>query len=212
VITIAIIEDEEDLLELLEFTLNQHGYDAVGFLNTKKVKDFIIEENPDLLIVDRNLPGTEGSVFVKELKSEGYDIPVIFLSAKSGEDDILEGFERGADDYITKPFNMKELLARIKAVLKRYNITVKIISYKDFHLDTENRTLSDNNVNITLTPSELRLLELFFKNQKRTLSRGEIMEELEISNEKSLNVAINRLNHKVGNIIESVRGVGYKLK
>jgi DNA-binding response OmpR family regulator len=211
-ITIAIIEDEEDLLELLEFTLQQNGYDAVGFTNTKKVKDFIIEENPDLLIVDRNLPGVEGSLFVKELKREGYDIPVIFLTAKADEDDILEGFERGADDYVTKPFNMKELLARVKAVLKRHNISANIVSYKDYHLDLQNRTLTNENVKIALTPSEYRLLELFFKNQKRTLSRDEIMENLEITNEKSVNVAINRLNHKIGGIIESVRGVGYKLK
>jgi len=211
-ITIAIIEDEEDLLELLEFTLQQNGYDAVGFTNTKKVKDFIIEENPDLLIVDRNLPGIEGSVFVKELKKEGYNIPVIFLTAKSDEDDILEGFERGADDYVTKPFNMKELLARIKAVLKRYNISANVISYKDYHLDLNNRTLTHENIDIPLTPAEFRLLELFFKNQKRTLTREEIMQGLDITNEKSVNVAINRLNHKIGGIIESVRGVGYKLK
>jgi DNA-binding response OmpR family regulator len=211
-ITIAIIEDEEDLLELLEFTLQQNGYDAVGFTNTKKVKDFIIEENPDLLIVDRNLPGVEGSRFVESLKKEGYDIPVIFLTAKADEDDIIEGFERGADDYITKPFNMKELLARIKAILKRHNITSNIISYKDYHLDLQNRTLSHENIDIALTPSEYRLLELFFKNQKRTLSREEIMDTLDINNEKSVNVAINRLNHKVEGIIESVRGVGYKLK
>ncbi|ACM93634.1 DNA-binding response regulator PhoB [Nautilia profundicola AmH] len=211
-ITIAIIEDEEDLLELLEFTLQQNGYDAVGFTNTKKVKDFIIEENPDLLIVDRNLPGVEGSVFVKDLKQEGYEIPVIFLTAKADEDDIVEGFERGADDYITKPFKMKELLARIKAVLKRYNISASVVSYKDYHLDLNGRTLTHENIDIPLTPSEFRLLELFFKNQKRTLSRSEIMDELGSTNEKSVNVAINRLNHKIGNIIESVRGVGYKLK
>ncbi len=211
-ITIAIIEDEEDLLELLEFTLSKEGYDAVGFLDTKKVKDFIIEENPDLLIVDRNLPGVEGSVFVKELKEEGYDIPVIFLTAKTDDDDVLEGFERGADDYIKKPFNMKELLARIKAVLKRNKISSNIISYKDFHLDTENKTLTCENEKISLTPAEFRLIELFFNNQKHTLSREEIMDNLDIQNEKSVNVAINRLNHKIGGIIESVRGVGYRLK
>jgi len=211
-ITIAIIEDEEDLLELLEFTLQQNGYDAVGFTNTKKVKDFIIEENPDLLIVDRNLPGIEGSIFVKKLKEEGYNIPVIFLTAKSDEDDILEGFERGADDYVTKPFNMKELLLRIKAVLKRNNISARVISYKDYHLDLNNKTLTHENINIPLTPSEYRLLEMFFKNQKRTLSREELKDVLDTSNEKSVNVAINRLNHKIGGIVESVRGVGYKLK
>jgi DNA-binding response OmpR family regulator len=107
---------------------------------------------------------------------------------------------------------MNELLARVKAVLKRHNISATIISYKNFHLDFENRNLTYENIKISLTPSEFRLLEMFFKNQKRTLSRDEIMENLEIQNEKSVNVAINRLNHKIGNIIESVRGIGYKLK
>jgi len=79
---IAIIEDEEDLLELLEFNLQKEGFDVVGFLNSKKIRDFLNEENPDLLIVDRNLPFIEGSKLVKELREEGYDIPVIFLTAK----------------------------------------------------------------------------------------------------------------------------------
>ena len=211
-IKIAIIEDEEDLLELLEFTLQQNGYDAVGFLNTKHVKKFIIEENPDLLIVDRNLPGVEGSIFIQQLKKEGYDIPVIFLTAKVDEDEVLEGFERGADDYIKKPFNMKELLARIKAVLKRHNIHSNIISYKNYHLNISTKTLFFNKETIPLTPNEYKLLEMFFKNQKRILTREEISEKFNITNEKSINVSINRLNHKIGGIIESVRGVGYKLK
>ena len=138
---IAIIEDEEDLLELLEFNLAQEGYDVVGFLNTKKVKDFIIEENPDLLIVDRNLPYIEGINFIKELKKEGFDIPVIFLTAKNSEENILEGFEAGADDYITKPFSMAELKARIKAVLKRNKKFSSFLAYKNYKLDLENKIL-----------------------------------------------------------------------
>ena len=211
-ITIAIIEDEEDLLELLEFTLQQNGYDAVGFLNTKKVKEFIIEESPDLLIVDRNLPGVEGVNFIKELKKEGYNLPVIFLTAKTSDDEVIEGFEAGADDYIKKPFNMNELLARIKAVLKRNGMSLDTISYKDYHLNLKNHTLTKNSLEIPLTPSEFKLLKLFFENQKQILSRYEIMQILDLNNEKSVNVAINRLNHKISNIIESVRGVGYKLK
>ena len=211
-ITIAIIEDEEDLLELLEFTLQQNGYDAVGFLNTKKIKEFIIEESPDLLIVDRNLPGVEGVNFVKELKKEGYNIPVIFLTAKTSDDEVIEGFEAGADDYIKKPFNMNELLARIKAVLKRNKLSLDTLSYKDYHLNLKNHTLTKNSLEIPLTPSEFKLLKFFFENQKQILSRYEIMQILDLNNEKSVNVAINRLNHKISNIIESVRGVGYKLK
>jgi len=209
-ITIAIIEDEEDLLEILEFNLIKEGFDVVGFSNTKNVKNFIIEENPDLLIVDRNLPGVEGSTFIKNLREEGFNTPVIFLTAKASEDEILEGFERGADDYITKPFNMKELIARIKAILKRNGSLNEIISYKNYKLDLKNKKLLSPN-EISLTKNEFELLKLFFQNQKKIISREEIMNTLNLSNEKSANVAINRLNHKIP-IIESVRGIGYKLK
>ena len=207
---IGIIEDEEDLLELLEFNLKQEGYDVVGFLNTKRVKNFIIEEMPDLLIVDRNLPKIEGVNFVKEIKNEGFDIPVIFLTAKNSEEDILKGFEAGADDYITKPFSMAELKARVKAVLKRNKKLSNIISYKNFKLDLDNTILRDENKKISLTNNELNLLKIFFENPNRVISRKEIAEILEIS-EKSVNVAVNRLNHKTP-LLEAVRGVGYKLK
>jgi len=209
-VLIGIIEDEEDLLELLEFNLKQEGYDVVGFLNTKRVKNFIIEEMPDLLIVDRNLPKIEGVNFVKEIKNEGFDIPVIFLTAKNSEEDILKGFEAGADDYITKPFSMAELKARVKAVLKRNKKLSNIISYKNFKLDLDNTILRDENKKISLTNNELNLLKIFFENPNRVISRKEIAEILEIS-EKSVNVAVNRLNHKTP-LLEAVRGVGYKLK
>ena len=206
---IAIIEDEEDLLELLEFNLSQEGYDAVGFLNTKKVKDFIIEESPDLLIVDRNLPNVEGVKFIKEIKKEGYDIPVIFLTAKNSEEEIIEGFEAGADDYITKPFSMAELKARVKAVLKRNKKVSQTLSYKNFKLDLNNRILITPDNETSLTKNEFNLLKYFFENPKRVITREEIADILEI-NEKSVNVAVNRLNHKI-NILKAVRGVGYKL-
>ncbi len=207
---IAIIEDEKDLLELLEFNLQEEGYDVVGFLNTKKIKDFIIEENPDLLIVDRNLPYVEGVNFVKELRKEGFNIPVIFLTAKNSEENILEGFEAGADDYITKPFSMAELKARVKAVLKRNKKLSSFLAYKNYKLDLENYVLIDNEKKIPLTKNEIKLLEIFFKNPTRVISREEIANILDIS-EKSVNVAVNRLNHKI-NILTAVRGIGYKLR
>ncbi len=207
---IAIIEDEEDLLELLEFNLQKEGFDVVGFLNPKRVKQFLKEENPDLLIVDRNLPFIEGSKFVKELKEKGYDIPVIFLTAKSSEDDIIKGFETGADDYIVKPFSMKELIARINAVLKRNKKNKNIISYKNAKLNTDSHILYINDQRINLTNSEFKLLKEFFSNSNKIFSKEEISEILEISI-KSVNVAINRLNHKT-DLIQAIRGVGYKLK
>jgi len=207
---ITIIEDEEDLLELLEFNLQKEGYDVVGFLNSKKIRDFLNEENPDLLIIDRNLPFIEGTNLIRKLREEGYNIPVIFLTAKNSEDDILEGFEAGADDYITKPFSMAELKARIKAVLKRNQKTLSTLSYKNTKLDLNSHTLTLDDIKIPLTKNEFTLLKLFFENPNKIFSKAEIAEILEIA-EKSVNVAINRLNHKI-NLLEAVRGIGYKLK
>ncbi len=207
---IAIIEDEEDLLELLEFNLQKEGYDVVGFLTPKKIKDFLEEESPDLLIVDRNLPFMEGSRLVKEIREKGYEIPVIFLTAKNSEENILEGFEAGCDDYITKPFNIKELIARVKAVLKRNRKFHDIITYKNAKLDINNHTLTIEGIEIPLTNNEFTLLKVFFENPNNIIPKSQIADILEIG-EKSVNVAISRLNHKT-NLLESIRGIGYRLK
>lgn len=116
---IVIVEDEEDILELLEYNLQKEGFETIGYLNTNNVSQLLEEEKIDLLLMDRNLPGVEGSEFVAELRKKGVQTPVIYLSAKNKESDIEEGFDRGADDYITKPFSPKEVSMRIKAVLKR---------------------------------------------------------------------------------------------
>ena len=207
---IAIIEDEEDLLELLEFNLQKEGFDVVGFLTPKKIRDFLEEESPDLLIVDRNLPFMEGSRLVKEIREKGYEIPVIFLTAKNSEENILEGFEAGCDDYITKPFNIKELIARVKAVLKRNRKFHDIITYKNARLDINNHTLTIEGIEIPLTNNEFTLLKVFFENPNNIIPKSQIADILEIG-EKSVNVAISRLNHKT-NLLESIRGIGYRLK
>ena len=100
---IVIVEDEEDILDLIKFTLND--YKVFTFTSTNGVQKLLDKELIDLIIMDRNLPGIEGSVFIQKLRDKGYNQPVIYLTAKDKEEDILQGFERGADDYITKPFN-----------------------------------------------------------------------------------------------------------
>ena len=118
-IEIVVIEDEEDILELIEYHLSKEGYAVTGFLSTENVEQFLEEETPSLMLVDRNLPGMEGSHFIAYLREIGYDIPVIFLTAKDAESELVEGFEAGGDDYICKPFSPKELTLRVKALLKR---------------------------------------------------------------------------------------------
>lgn len=136
--TILIIEDEEDLLELLEYHLQKAGYETLGFLSTRNVEQCLLEESIHLLIVDRNLPNTEGSEFVASLRKKGFEQAVIFVTAKNSDTQIEEGFLRGGDDYVTKPYNMKELLLRIKAILSRTVPENKnILSYRDIVLDLE---------------------------------------------------------------------------
>lgn len=219
---IVIVEDEEDLLELLEYNLQKEGYETIGFLNTKSVAQILDEEDIDLLIMDRNLPGVEGSEFVAKLRDEGVDVPVIFLSAKDKEGDIEDGFIRGADDYITKPFNMKELLLRVKSILKRTSKKLHEgkLSYRDIVLDKSTRTLSVNGKVVEVTKLEFDLLSEFIMNKNSVLERDYLLENVWGDSEnyqyKTVNVAINRLKEKIDpdktkEYIQTVRGVGYKL-
>jgi len=219
---IVIVEDEEDLLELLEYNLQKEGYETIGFLNTKSVGQILDEEDIDLLIMDRNLPGVEGSEFVAKLRDEGTDVPVIFLSAKDKEADIEDGFLRGGDDYITKPFNMKELLLRVKSVLKRTSKKLHEgkLSYRDLLLDKSTRTISVDGEIVEVTKLEFDLLSEFIINTNSVLERDYLLENVWGDSEnyqyKTVNVAINRLKEKrdptkTKEYIQTVRGVGYKL-
>ncbi|WP_428024519.1 response regulator transcription factor [Arcobacter sp.] len=218
-ITLLIIEDEVDILELLEYTLQKEGFETIGFLNASdKVYEVLDEEEIDLILMDRNLPGIEGTTFINDIKAKGYSIPVIYVSAKDKDEDILEGFDKHADDYITKPFNLKELIARIKAVIKRTKKNVEIEKIKDITYKSSNKTFYIDDKKIDLTTLEHDLFLEFFKNKDILLSREYLLEAVwEDSLEKKLktvNVAVKRLKSKIdpkGNkkYIKSVRGEGY---
>lgn len=216
---IAVIDDEEDIIDLLEYNLKKAGYEVVGFLNTTKVEKFLNEENVDLLIVDRNLKDIEGSDFVRELRAKNYTIPVIFLSAKTTNNEKLQGFDAGGDDYITKPFNIEELIARIKALLKRTSKNSKIYEHRDIFIDTQSREILIENKHIELTKLELNLLIEFIKNKNVVLSRDYLLQTIwdgENTNDKTVNIAIKRLREKIDpnknkNYIKSIRGEGYIL-
>jgi len=209
---IVIVEDEEDLLELIEYNLTKEGFETIGFLNTKNVAQILEEEEIDLLIMDRNLPGVEGSEFVAQLREEGILTPVIFLSAKSSDSEIEEGFERGGDDYITKPFNMKELISK--------KVTEGKIAYRDLLLDKNTRSVSVDGKDIEVTKLEFDLLYEFICNKNSVLDRDYLLENVwrdaENYQYRTVNVAINRLKEKIDpdkskDYIQSVRGIGYKL-
>ncbi len=221
-IEIVIIEDEPDILELLEYHLGKEGYSVMGFLSTQNVEQFLEEENPALLIVDRNLPGVEGSEFVSYIRGLGYNMPVMFLTARDKESDLIEGFSSGGDDYMTKPFSSGELIVRIEALLRRSGVTSEsMIKYRDLVLDMQKRELSIDKKHIELTNLEFKLIHTFVKNPKQPLDRDFLRDEVWGDDsidfhDKTINVAMNRLKKKIDPTGEKeyfvpVWGVGYKL-
>lgn len=216
--TILIVEDEEDILDLIEYTLGSAGYETIGCLDTVNVKSILDEEKVDLILMDRNLPSCEGSVYIKNLKDQGYNFPVIYLTAKDSSDDILEGFEKGADDYITKPFNLEELKARVKAVLKRTSRDQEFIKYKDILYNASNKSFTIEGEVVKLTHLEHDLFLEFLKNANILLTREILLEHVWPDSFdkklKTVNVAIKRLKEKIDpegkkEYIKSVRGEGY---
>ena len=216
--TILIVEDEEDILDLMEYTLSKEGYDVITCVDTSNVKNMLDEEEIALILMDRNLPSVEGSKYISKLRTQGYNQPVIFVSAKDSADDILEGFESGADDYITKPFNLNELKARVKALIKRTQKVQEVIKVRDITYTLESKTFSIDSQDIKLTHLEHNLLLEFMKNKNVLLSRDILLEKVWVDSVnkqlKTVNVAIKRLKEHIDpdgkkNYIQAVRGEGY---
>ena len=216
---ILIVEDEEDILELLEYTLQKEGYETIGFLNIdKNVRNVLNEEQIDLIIMDRNLPGIEGTSFINEIKQQGFTNPVIYVTAKDRDEDIIEGFDSHADDYITKPFNLKELCARVKAVIKRSSKDIDILKVKDIVYKSSNKKFYIDENEIELTHLEHDLLLEFIKNKDILMTREHLLNSVWQDSfekkEKTVNVAIKRLKAKIDpegekDYIRSIRGEGY---
>ena len=216
---ILIVEDEEDILELLEYTLQKEGYETVGFLTVdKNVRKVLDEEQIDLIIMDRNLPGIEGTTFINEIKQQGYSNPVIYLTAKDKDEDIIEGFDNHADDYITKPFNIKELCARVKAVIKRTSKDIDVLKIKDIVYKSSNKKFYIDEKEIDLTHLEHDLLIDFIKNKDILMTREHLLNSVWQDSfekkEKTVNVAIKRLKAKIDpdgkkDYIRAIRGEGY---
>ena len=216
--TIMIVEDEEDILDLMEYTLLKEGYDIITCIDTSNVKDILDEEDISLILMDRNLPSMEGSQYIQNLRKDGYTQPVIYVSAKDSTQDIIDGLENGGDDYITKPFNLNELTARVKAMLRRTQNLQESIKYKDILYKLSNKTFYIEDKEIKLTHLEHDLFLTFFKNKNILLSREDLLEKVwqdsQTKQLKTVNVAIKRLKEHIDptgekNYIQAVRGEGY---
>lgn len=216
--TIMIVEDEEDILDLMEYTLSKEGYDVITCIDTSNVRDMLDEEDVSLILMDRNLPGVEGSMYIASLRKDGYNQPVIYVSAKDSSDEIVEGFESGGDDYITKPFNLNEFKARVKAIIKRTKKVQDVIKHRDIIYNASNKIFNIAGADIKLTHLEHDLLLEFMKNKNILLSRNTLLDAVwkDSMNKqlKTVNVAIKRLKESIDpksekNYIQAVRGEGY---
>ena len=216
--TILIVDDEEDILDLIDYTLTSEGYDTITCIDTSNVIDILDEEEVALILMDRNLPGTEGSIFIESIRAKGYIQPVIYISAKDLSEDIVEGFERGGDDYITKPFNLNELKARVNAMIRRTNKDQDVLKYKDIVYNNVNKSFTIDNEIIKLTHLERDLLLEFIKNPNILLTRDVLLERVwgdaQNRQAKTVNVAIKRLKEQIDpkgekNYIQAIRGEGY---
>jgi len=216
--TILIVDDEEDILDLMEYILSQEGYDIIACADTSNVRDILDEEDISLILMDRNLPTVEGSKYIAQLRQEGYNQPVIYVSAKDSSDDIVEGFDRGGDDYITKPFNINEFKARVKALIKRTQKVEEVMKYRDIIYNASKKTFFIENKEIKLTHLEHDLLVEFMKSKNILLTREVLLERVWKDSQnkqlKTVNVAIKRLKENIDpdgekNYIHAIRGEGY---
>lgn len=224
---ILIIDDEENIAELIKFNLELNGYQTECAYDGKTGISRIKTWKPDLVLLDIMLPEVDGITILQILRSEDEfkETPVIMMTAKSQDSDKFIGFESGADDYVTKPFIVKELVYRVKAVLKRSASRVSsqraeddVIAINDLILDFHNYQILKNQKKLELTLKEYELIKYLAENSNRVLTRDDILDKVWgydfFGESRTLDVHIRNLRKKIGDdnqgIIETVRGVGYK--
>lgn len=220
---ILIIEDEKDIAETLEYSLKKEGYRVArahdGLNGLTKAE----EKHPALILLDLMLPGLDGLEICRRLKKnpQTANIPIIMLTAKSEESDKLVGLELGADDYVTKPFSLKEVVARVKTILRRHEKPLPppqtILKFKDLEIDPEKHEVRSGGKNVELTAKEFQLLYYLASNPGRVFGRDRLLDAvwgIEVAIEtRTVDVHMRRLREKLGKAgkhLTTIRGVGYK--
>ena len=179
---ILIVEDESSILELISLNLHQAGFNPIRAISAEYANNLVKETIPDLIVLDWMLPGMDGIEFAKRLRANSAtkSIPIIMLTAKSDEDNKIKGLNVGTDDYLTKPFSPRELVARIKALLRRRSpeLVNEPIIFEGLVLDPSSHKVQANNKNINIGPTEFKLLHFFMKNTERVFSRNQILDKI----------------------------------
>ena len=218
---IYCVEDEEEIRNLIIYALTSVGYEVEGFSESAPFWDRIKDNQPDLILLDIMLPGEDGIAILKKLKaSEKYEnIPVIMSTAKGSEYDKVIGLDLGADDYLTKPFGMMEMISRIKAVLRRIHKTEKVqLKNGPIIMNLDRHQVEVNGEKIMLTLKEFDLLKLFLNNIEIVFTRDQLLDQIwgmdYVGESRTVDVHVGTLRTKLGEIgscIETLRGVGYRM-
>ena len=220
--TILIVDDEAPIREMIAVALEMAGYHCLEAENAQQAHAAIIDAKPDLLLLDWMMPGTSGLELARRLKRDELtsDIPIIMLTAKGEEDNKIQGLEVGADDYITKPFSPRELVARLKAVLRRAGALddEAPIEINGLCLDPVSHRVTIDGKAAEIGPTEYRLLQFFMTHQERAYTRGQLLDQVWGGNvyveERTVDVHIRRLRKALGstyeNLVQTVRGTGYR--
>lgn len=221
--TVYCVEDDSNIAELVQYTLKSTGFETMWFENGADFFKEIAEKLPDLILLDIMLPDMDGMEILKRLKdsAETSSVPVILLTAKGNRMDKVKGLDSGADDYITKPFDILELVSRINAVLRRTGTkaTQDVIEYKALKLNLKSRTVTADGSKVVLTYKEFELLKCLLENRGIVLSRDVLMNRIwdtEFEGEtRTVDVHVRTLRQKIGacgEYIQTVRNVGYKVE
>ena len=222
---ILVVEDEPAIQELIAVNLEHAGHQVLRAANVPEAEALVREVLPDLVLLDWMLPGPPGLNFARQLRTDQRtkDIPIIMLTARAQEQDMIAGLEGGADDYVTKPFSPRELLARIKAVMRRRapQLTDDIVEIAGLKLDPVAHRVSAAGANIVLGPTEFRMLHFFMTHTERVYSRTQLLDEVwgdhVFVEERTVDVHIRRLRQALEStrhdgLVETVRGTGYRFR
>lgn len=220
---ILIVEDESAVREMIAFVLRQTGFAALEAEDAEQARNILRREQPDLVLMDWMLPQTSGIELTRELKQDPVtrDMPVILLTARGEEDDKVRGLECGAEDYVTKPFSPRELIARINVILRRVapHATEQAVSAGGLYLDPSSHRVSVSGNLVDLGPTEFRLLHFFMTHKDKVYSRSRLLDKVWGTNvfieERTVDVHIRRLRkalepHGVDGMVQTVRGAGYR--
>jgi two-component system phosphate regulon response regulator PhoB len=219
---ILIVDDEAAIREMLQLALKMAGYECLEAENAQQAHAQVIDEQPDLILLDWMLPGTSGIELARRLKKDSLsaDLPIIMLTARSEERHKILGLEVGADDYITKPFSTRELVARIKAVLRRTSSLTEeqCLSVDGLILDPVSHRITARGQALEVGPTEFKLLLFFMTHSERAFTRGQLLDHVWGGNvyieERTVDVHIRRLRKALGEayapLIQTIRGTGYR--